>query len=300
MKHIMYDPVPRIYELSWQGETDSIELMINLQVLKEVFEDPKVEDWPILPHLQEKYGLGEITADTEIGFGFDPCRLLRRGSQGDFAVFAMHLPQIEFEAGACRECKGKKRSKWDKCLYCGGSRKTYEFQHKLGTIATLNLSLLLMKLSFPELRRIETAHKQLMTVEVVVADRAMHGYPLWGAVSPEMARWIGECDVQTDLPLVRSAMEKAMVRMVPSMGVRKIFASEFQAWIEPEGVFHFKVPGNCACLSPDYTARTCLKENCGYDFGSHNVDGPAQQLPLLVGLISLWEMARKSLYKANT
>jgi hypothetical protein len=293
VRTIMFDPLPRIYDMSWQGQTASLELGINTKILEEVFKDAK--DWGIIKHLQENHKVGELTADPNIGFGFDPCRLMRRGTRGDHAIFSLHLPEIEVVIGVCQECEGKSKRKRRDCLYCGNTGKERGYQHHQGTVAAINLNLLLSKLSFPELQEIETRGNQLMMINLAVADRSLHGYPLWAAFSPQMVKWIGMHEQQTDLPLVRGAMKEAMVRMMPSYAAE----NDFRAWLEPDGVFNFRVPGNCACLSPDYTARECLMQDRGYDFGTHNVDTPAQQLSLLAGLSYLWEMARKDLYKES-
>lgn len=265
---ITFEPVPRAYELSWSSKDRALELHVRHEFLAEVFKASEISKWRMADHAQAQLGLGELTADPEIGFGFSPYGLMRQGSKGDFAVFSLHLPRIE-------EGRGKSR----------------EYKHERGIAAAWAFSLLLMRLEFVVGgSKIQITDKQLVTVEVAVAGRSMHGFPLWGACSVEMVRWLSSQPQQQ--PIVATAMNEAFVRMNPTW-----CDSDFYVAVTPgTGVFHMRVPGNCACLGVEGGSHDCLKEGQGYCFESHNVDSPAQQLALLAGVAALWEQARNQLY----
>lgn len=135
-------------------------------------------------------------------------------------------------------------------------------------------------------------NQQLFTVETMFCERSS---PIFLSVSLAARKYLeslGEGRVEE----VRSAMYEHYQNMTsskPSAGSRH----SFEAKIRERGVLSFKTDGNCACLSGVYPDN--VDEGKGYYLHSHNVDYSMQQLNLLCGVASAWQMVRKGILINN-
>lgn len=63
-----------------------------------------------------------------------------------------------------------------------------------------------------------------------------------------------------------------------------------------EEFIHLRVPGDCACIGT-YEERI---PGCGHRFSPHNIDSYFQQIPLMMGVIKIANLAREALNGTNT
>ncbi len=259
------EAVPHYYDLFWRSREMLLGASIHKKVIPEVFGlvTPKS---PVVIHLQETLKLGEFRSDPDSGFGFSEADMVRLVSQPekDYVRYALNFPQPK------KSAKGK------------------EINQRPATQVSATLQVLLSSL-FCVRESPDTKQIQLATYELAYAGRSMHGFPLWGQFSVELSRWIASFG-DHEFENVKKEMQRIFKTVFS-------FSDRYQATGASDGRFHFSVPGQCACLGPDGGESRNLSEGMGYQYGSHNVDGPVQQLVLLVGVITLVKEASKAINK---
>lgn len=135
--------------------------------------------------------------------------------------------------------------------------------------------------------------QQLFTVETMFCE---HSSPIFLSVSLAARKYLeslGEGRIEE----ARSSMY-AHYQNVTSSKTSVVSIHSFEAKIGKRGVLSFKTDGNCACLSgvrPDN-----VDEWKGYYLHSHNVDYSMQQLNLLCGVASVWQMVRKGILSKSS
>lgn len=109
-------------------------------------------------------------------------------------------------------------------------------------------------------------------------------------VSSHARRWLMNADQS-----IFAEAEKAMTEMVryvwPDMD-RFDTGRICGAWLMGTGYLNLAVPGNACDIGVDGHMRERELDR-GYEMTPHNLDGPMQLLPLLVGAIVIWQELRR-------
>jgi hypothetical protein len=138
---------------------------------------------------------------------------------------------------------------------------------------------------------------QLIAVEGMGSgEQGSHAAWLSAHVLPPLARWLSR-QQPGHLILVERVMGSAYEFMRDAQeGERDFWGVPYgtRAFLEAPKFFHLSVPGDCACLGPDGTEKSNLREkDVPFEISSHNVDSSLQQLTLLAGLAAICELARQ-------
>lgn len=129
---------------------------------------------------------------------------------------------------------------------------------------------------------------QLLTVEYMTVDRDMWGGSLGAIISPALVKWLSRLPDNYDHPEVKVAMISAHCRM-SGHPLERYEEHYFRAWIRKPCWINLSVPGNACGLDPK---NYFIGEGEGFELSPHNTDNPIQQLSLLAGLATLYEIAR--------
>lgn len=278
MKSLIYDIIPCWFELSWlpiirlRRRTPTIILRIhnNLQAL-----------FP-------SGGIAPIQGELDF---LRSKKTLIKSVQG-FTNFLIPLPSLRKTTGLpCEECDGTGYRFDDiECFSCEGSGQGVELDFAEVNHISEKLALLTTFLYYPPDEETNSASPQLLSVETMF-KQDMHGSSLWGKYSVPLVNWLGGLGRWKRTELLE--MVRAMRIAYTHMAGRVYSDIAFQAVVENNrGWLNVSCPGNACDLNPDSHE---WKHGEGYEFSSHNVDSPIQQLTLLAGLAALHDWARKEI-----
>ncbi len=288
IRMITHEDVQCWYELSWRPKTRDGPAIL-LRIHKEIVRDfPRLSpDAPLVKQLMDNFEFKTFGSSTR--FGFENCFLV--GQKGNFSEFLVHIPVIEkLTDRKCKSCKGSGKDKSVKgdCLFCDGRGRESEVDWHTAYAISATFTLLFSLIEYPE-RITGEKFPQLLTVHTATI-RDLHGGALGGDYSIPLVQWLSSFAPQTPIPEMGEAMRKAYVRM---LGSRHLYAGSFWASVDSKGGWlNTSCPGDACGLHPGHDA---LHDGHGYEFSSHNVDTPMQQITLLAGLAALHDRARKEL-----
>ncbi|RJQ32286.1 hypothetical protein C4572_01545 [Candidatus Parcubacteria bacterium] len=259
MDFIINEKFPCWYELSWNKGT--ISLKISEEYLKK--KPVRLESTTIVKGMKERFGFKEFFGDFRAkNFGFEGVFINNGVKSGSVIELKAVLPMVR-----------QKPNFNYKNAYALSATFTLIFTYLFGGRKDIGATF---------------SRFQLMTVETAT-EREMHGCGLCGQFSPQLVGWLKKIkDVEGFIYSIKKVTTKAYSCMD---GKRRTFDSDFNLTLR-DGRLIMGCPGNAAEIGPDLCYGEDL--NHGYNFCSHNIDHPIQQLTLLAGLAALHDEARKA------
>jgi len=278
------------YGLSWQRDPPAIILKIHEKFIE--FFTGKIKltlETPIVKRFMDEFNFSSFSGDFAGNFGFNEI-FQRRKAEGDFIELIVAVPAVKKEIGKCESCGGSGSDKISglKCFLCGGSGKKTECDWSAAYAISATFSLLFVALAHTRQLEIKSSPFQLLTLTTATL-RDSNGCSLSGKYSIPLVNFLKLFDSDTDIPEIVEAMKEAYGSMFG-----KSSDYDFRATIASQGQLHISCPGSSCGLNPSFNCSA--EEEQGYDFDSHNVDNPAQQITLLAGLAALCGLARKTGY----
>lgn len=284
-KTILHETLPCWHELSWENEGPILVLRVHESYADTLRINP---DAPIVLGFQKTLDLGDFEGDLRGDFGFNEA-LKNQGEKDGFYEFAIELPTIKVTTDrACDRCDGTGRdADYDEsCILCEGGGKKFRYDWRRADEISTSLSILTLRLPYYD-HDVPTAFPQLMTFETSAGHR---NSSLHGEIGIPFQRWLASFPDNTWFPGAVAAMETAYKKMFgPHVGMVAQHSFEMRP---QNGGLITSCPGEGCGINP---AGWNFREGKGYEFSSHNVDTPAQQLTLLAGLAALHDIARREI-----
>lgn len=289
---LMNESLPRWYGLSWRPKEVALVLSINEEFLREETRR-RIADPETIEALKQEFKFGTFDGSFKTGFGFDDALIFEK-KDGDFRLFLSPLPEIRKQLKTrCKSCRGTKKNQYlgdRKCFDCRGTGKEVIYDHKPGYALSASLNLFFQVARFID-EKTSAKLPQLFTVHLVTIQ-GMHGAELGGEYGIELVNWLRRQLVNKNLDAVTDAMMRAHGRLIGNDLYERY---HFRASIDSaNGWLNVSCPGDACGLHPDYYD---IEHDRGYQFSSHNVDNPHQQLTLLAGLAALHNQANAELKK---
>lgn len=264
---------PCWYELAWRPHQGRAAIMVRIHKDFVKNSEPVSQKHPMVVSFLGEFRLKNFcgTLDCRKGFGFNEVLKLV-GERNNFKEFVIEIPNIIRISGS-------------------GAKRTLQYNPARVFIISASLTVL-----FNLLRKsdVETSapFPQLLVVETITR-RDLHGGSLWGKYSVPLVKWLDNCSSSgSDIPEVVAAMRLTYDCMLGNMLGKKSTDLRFSARVASKGGWlNISCPGNGCGLHPTENPQP----NHGYDFHSHNVDTPIQQLTLLSGLAALHDRARQGI-----
>lgn len=284
-KMIVYENVPRWYDLSWQGNPPAIVVTFVKSALERLPDYVVAREY-LLPQYQKELGVKTYSDSLDGHFGFD--NAIEARTDGDKVVCTGHLPQVRWNTKSrCSYCKGGKRAPHSdqECPDCRGSGKAYELKWTPAFALSASLNALFFLAKFHEGETIPLP--QLLTL-TLVTQCGMHGGSLGGDFSQPLVDWLRARRPGEQIPEMMTAMRIAHDRM---MGKQARFIARHEAYVQKDGW----LLANCGGGSI-HPAYGWIEKAGGYEFTCHNVDSPVQQLTLLAGLAALHDRVDRELF----
>ncbi len=244
-------------KLSWQAEPAAILLRIHKDVVSNIQMIP--EHIPIVQDLMKEFGFKNFSGGFEKSLGFEDSFLMTE-NKGDFVEFVGKIPEIK---------------KIGKAVF-------KQAAYALSASFTVLSPILPSRTSAP--------FCQLIAVNTMTR-MDMEGGSLDGAFSIPLVKWLGSLPNHEVSEIVQ-AMQIAYNCMSDS---KLDLRFEFRAWVCEGGWFTVSCPGNACGFGPEDGAEYKIEQGFGYEFESHNVDTPMQQITLLAGLAALGDKARREM-----
>jgi len=290
MKMLVRDLMPCWYELGWRSSPNPA---LVIRIHKNFIRDASslLETAWIISSLKEEFKLPSFAIDFDHALGFDGI-LVKKELSGEFSEFDLLIPNFTIvQDEICSDCRGSKKAHWggESCFSCGGTGKEVHYDWHLAYKVSATLNVILTWLNWTDCEQVTSSSLvQLLKVEIVTMKR-MHGCAIAGEYSISLANILRSFKKEIYLDEVTDPMRIAYARMLNET-LRTLNHLRFLAIVRPPGRFSADCPGNACGIHPDhmYSEDPCR----GYDFTSHNVDSPFQQLTLLVGLAALHDFVR--------
>lgn len=157
-------------------------------------------------------------------------------------------------------------------------------------IASLKLLFTALELYEPPDRVLVGDDEQLLLVTPMLktSGAGVGGFPITATLSPAVVRWMRAQLVHcpsghtVSLPSVEARMRRAYEHVMGSDAKGECF----MALLALPCKLVLQVPGNACTLTSDHA----LSDTGGIELSPHNVDYPAQQLAILMGVVALTEM----------
>lgn len=283
LRTVLEETLPCWHELFWENEGTILGLRIHQSYVKTIRIPPNA---PIVSGYQQMFDLGAFNDNLSGNFGFNEA-LKNRGEKDGFYEFAIEIPTIKkVTDNVCDRCSGSGKDEGLEeleCVKCEGEGKKIHLDWRRAHEISASLAILTMRLPYYD-HDVPTALPQLMTFEASV-NSSLHG-----EVSIALLGWLASGSKDSQFPDAIAAMLTAYKKMLGShLGRVAQHSFEMNAY---RGGLTASCPGEACGIYPrDWN----LREGRGYEFSSHNVDTPAQQLTLLVGLAALHDIARREL-----
>jgi len=178
----------------------------------------------------------------------------------------------------------------DECLSCRGTGKEIEYRWKEITKTACTLDILTRCLHGGiEINKLTSSKKnQLLSLSTIYRE-GPHGGSLDGEISPCFASWIETLGNEYRFEQTINNMKYAENKMfgLDKEGFRM---HEFDAFVRGKNRLCIGVPGDRTSIHP---SGWYYEKDRGYEFSCHNVDNPAQQLELIIGLASICDKYRE-------
>lgn len=284
---ITQENLPRWYGLSWDSSIPAIVLSIHKDVLPEIC--PLHEDRVEL--YRKTFGFTIFQSMPDDTYGFDNAITCSR--EGELLICKAKLPIMrtltDKQYSAC-DGTGNDDLSERECLYCEGTGTEYAMNWKTVYAISASLGLLFRQLYLPTTKT-TSQRLQLFTIRSITG-RGMSNCALGGMFSIALRNWSSGRGHSGPILEIITAMQTAEKHMMGKLP--RFLEHYFMATVTSEsGWLMISCPGNACGIHP---SDTWLKDYGGYEFSSHNVDSPLQQLTLLAGLAALHDLVDKSLY----
>ncbi len=283
-KDIIRWTLPCWYEISWEESTPALIIKTHRNFVDKTSISPKA---PIVSSFQDSLNVGGFSGDLNGNFGFNEV-LKSRGETDEFFEHEIEIPNMrKVTEIACERCSGTGENEIaDICIGCEGEGKEVEYIWDRADQISTSLNILACSLSLFD-KNVDSTFPQLLTFEVA----SRRGYcGISGEISIPLKKWLASSPDKSHLTEIVSAMKTAYKKMY-GQNIGIVREHSFDVRINDGGLI-INCPGNACGIHP---SDWHFKDGEGYKFSSHNVDTPAQQLTLLVGLASLHDIARKEI-----
>jgi hypothetical protein len=291
IKIITRENIPCWYELSWQKSPAAIILRIHKKFIE--FFESKIKltvETPIVKKFMEEFRFPSFSGDFSKDFGFNSV-FKKRKDEENFIVLAVNIPLIKIEKGKCDSCNGSGKDALfgGKCTFCVGTGKEFSYDWLSAYAISATFTTLFVIL---DCCRIETDSACFQLIKINTETfRDMHGGSLGGSYGIPLVNFLKRLGPNEGIAEMVEAMKIAHQRLFGEL--KKYSAYDFRVDLSNgRGWLNVSCPGNACGLNSDFDSS--FEENSGYDFSSHNVDSPMQQITLLSGLAALCDLARKS------
>lgn len=293
----MKEGFPFVYQILF----DINELAFLVQINPRSAElKPALEEKSLLvENIQRTINPSYFETDILKNFGYEGV-CINKGIIDNLLILTLPIPVVVyFSDDDCSECGGRGISKYtqDECWRCRGTGRKRHIKNELLYNLSATLSVLCKYLNsiLWDKRDISVIHAygpQLATLEFYV-EREMNGAPIGGECSRSFVQNLRVSEASSVIDIMMSIdkhMENAVE--VPQWGHYNR-EYDFKCSIS-EGRFYLEVPGqNASCL---------YIENREHSDGirglsCHNIDSPWQQLTLLGGFASLWNIVAENTVK---
>lgn len=204
-------------------------------------------------------------------------------------VWQINLPQILVRTDRrCPRCRGKKKENGHSCFSCHGTGKELEHHFERGYMVTATLSALFLFLNVfgEETKCSNSGKKQFLTINTV-CDRGQQGSSLGGMFSPDFIRRLKTFGADHHFKEVDLAMCKVHNHMWQSNS--KLYEPRCYTFQNLIGNLIVQVPGDACEIHPSPHVEE-IEDGMGADWTCHNVDTPLQQLTLITGLASIFDL----------
>lgn len=172
------------------------------------------------------------------------------------------------------------------CELPGNTQKGDGYEPTRAVSATLSVLFSVYGLAYEDAEN-NSAKKQLMGVDLVT-DYGLHGGSIEVALADAIVPWLSSFPDNHNHEGIGETMRAARVHMLreDTFGLMR-----FMAWFRDPKWVNLGVPGSACGLDPkDYYVGDPKQ---GYKLLPHNVDGPIQQLTLLMGVAQMYKEARE-------
>jgi len=291
IKILIRENIPCWYELSWRKTKPAVILRIHKDFIKNIESIPKKNRWA--DGLREEFKFTSFTDSLNGNFGFDNA-FIRKGETEEFVEFVVGIPKIRQKTGnPCPNCKGSGKDHFleRECSWCRGTKMEHKDDWR--PVYAISASFTVFsQLSFFSEKETSSSLIQLMTIQSLTR-RGMHGGSISGHFSVPLCNWMDS---------LRERGESRIIEMVEAMQIvyKRMWGGfpfsrkyDFRASVDYEGGWlNTSCPGNACGLNPKHMGP---KKGSGYEFSSHNVDTPAQQLEIIASLAALHDKARREI-----
>ncbi len=287
---IMYKNIPCWYELYFEEKIPAIILRIHKEFIENLHFD--LQNHYTMKTLMEKFNFSEFASDFNGDIGFNKV-FKHQGEKDNFIEFLIKMPSSKKGIKrTCPFCNGSGYDKYlkKKCASCDGTSKKSIIDWDQVRAISASFTFFTNFLEFPE-KETSASFSQLMTVRTVTAEGGQGG-SLYGEISIPFKQWLMSLgDDEIDIPEVDNAMQIAYKKMFTLTDYEK---NRFYTLKRGKGRFTTFCPGDACGLNPTDWSDD---EGKGYRFSSNNTDDSLQQITLLVGLIKLYELVKKTICK---
>ncbi|MBI2055637.1 MAG: hypothetical protein HYT42_01965 [Candidatus Sungbacteria bacterium] len=287
MKILVRDVLPCWYELSWDASIPAIFLMVHADYIAE--NGPIPTDHPNVEHLGKEFQLPSFSGDFGGDFGFG-AQFRKLPARNGFARFRIEIPNIRKQTGKrCPDCRGTAKDHLlagRACFECRGTGMEHVIDWHTADVISATFTVFTMQAEYYQ-GKTSAPFPQLLTVSTS-AWKGTDGGSLHGMFGILLCRFLRDIGEGVRIPEMEQAMQIAHRHMLDSAGYD---TGDYRARVERRGWLNVSCPGSGCGLHPAHE----LRDGCGYEFTSHNVDSPAQQLTLLAGLAALHDRARREL-----
>lgn len=269
MRHfIIIDEVPAWFDIFTLKNDTHLGIAIHEKAHQFVLEMIK-PDAPIVCGLGTKFNLPDFIPPQPEGWGFG--KLLKQitlSAMPNRMVYVVKLPRIF------------KLSRTDK-------EPRPDWKSAYAISATLNILFMVLNL-FEE--KVDSEKKQLVMPNLVT-DTGLHGGSLEVELSKNFTDWIAkQIDNDTCKYLVHTLMNS--YKHMYAKHAHHSVLSECSAYFDKPDRVIINCPGDACGLYPEHSRI----DGWGYSLECHNVDGPGQQLTLLMGVAKMHMLARQDGY----
>lgn len=287
---IIRERMPWWYELEWRpGARSAPGLAIHLRT-KAVWTALNETETIASRLFPPEENFGEFIADDPWKFGYDGC-FSWEPRDAESRSLILPIPIIEKEIKeSCHLCNGTGKSFYDDelpCFNCKGRKKERILDWDSAYRISATLTVLFESINYLD-DIPESSQSQLLTLETLTQKEA-HGGSLHGTYSKTLVRWLSRVHPGTPVACMIQAMRDCYTAQ---FGAEESESRDFRASVDDKnGWLNVSCPGQACGLHP-HTGY--ILPGDGYQWSSHNVDSPMQQLTLIAGLAALTTKARAS------
>ena len=299
MESILFNKVPRWYELGWDQKKKAIILRVHKEYIDSLLSGIKANTfawekfWPIKT-LSTTFCLKEFSDDLDKNFGFYSM-FKNKGEQGEYVVQEVAIPVIvTLGKKKCNSCGGTGKDEAfeaDKCKWCNGTGREEIWDRKMARAISANFTMMFLLLDFLEIKTSSNKF-QLMTLTTNTIKDDCYGSPIGGAISSQLKEWLAK-SYKEEFPEVIKAAMTVEQKMLGKRHTSKDYYYNFR--VIENGKIDLVVPGDACDLYVDGFVRT--EPGLGYELSCHNTDTPYQQMSLLAGMAALHQKAQKEIDK---